>query len=127
MKLTVVPNRNMIFASIAIGWAVNLDYNEVALGVHAGDHTIYPDCRPVFIAELRAIASVSNFKPIEVYTPFLFMDKGDIAILGKKLNVDYLLTHTCYEGRKIPCGKCGACQERKYAFEKAQLKDPLIN
>lgn len=126
MKLTVVPNRNMIMASIAIGWAVNEDYDEVALGVHAGDHTIYPDCRPEFIIALDKIASIANFKPIEIYAPFLNIDKGDIAVIGKELGVDYSLSHTCYEGTEIPCGLCGACQERKEAFAKAQLVDPLI-
>jgi 7-cyano-7-deazaguanine synthase len=126
MKLTVVPNRNMIMASIAIGWAVNEEYDEVALGVHAGDHAIYPDCRPDFIQALNDIAHVANFKPIRIYAPFLHADKGDIAILGKELGVDYSLTHTCYEGTEIPCGKCGACQERAEAFEKAGSVDPVV-
>ena len=126
MKLTVVPNRNMIMASIAIGWAVNLNYNEVALGVHAGDHAIYPDCRPEFISTLGHIARIANFVPIEIYAPFLNIDKGNIAIIGKELGVDYSLTHTCYEGKEVPCGLCGACQERKEAFEKAGAIDPLI-
>jgi 7-cyano-7-deazaguanine synthase len=126
MKLTVVPNRNMIMASIAIGYAVNLDYDEIALGVHAGDHAIYPDCRPEFIYALRDLSRISNFKSIEVYAPFLMMDKGDIAIMGRKLGVDYKLTQTCYEGKEKPCGKCGACQEREEAFKKANLPDPLI-
>lgn len=126
MKKTVVPNRNMIMASIAIGWAVNEEYDEVAMGVHAGDHTIYPDCRPEFVEALRHIASIANFKSISVYTPYLYLDKGDIAIEGTNLGVDYSLTHTCYEGTEIPCGLCGACQERKEAFEKAGVPDPLI-
>lgn len=126
MKQTVVPNRNMIMASIAIAYAVNLEADEIAMGVHAGDHAIYPDCRPEFIAILRAIAGVANYRPIDVYTPFLFKDKGDIAIRGKELGVDYSITHTCYNGTSVPCGKCGACQERKEAFEKAGIKDPLV-
>ncbi len=126
MKLTVVPNRNMIMASIAIGWAVNLDYDEVAIGVHAGDHAIYPDCRPAFVEALRNIAAVANFKPIRIYAPFLNIDKGDIAVIGSHLHVDYSLSHTCYEGTEVPCGLCGACQERKQAFEKAKTNDPLI-
>jgi 7-cyano-7-deazaguanine synthase len=125
MKLTVVPNRNMIMASIAIGYAVNKDFDEVALGVHAGDHAIYPDCRPEFIGALNEIAQIANFKPIEIYTPFLEIDKGDIAKIGKKLGVDYSLTWTCYKGLDKPCGKCGACQERKEAFEKAKSIDPV--
>lgn len=126
MKLTVVPNRNMIMASIAIGWAVNEDYDQVALGVHAGDHAIYPDCRPEFIEALGRIAMIANYKPIEIYTPFLQIDKGDIAIEGKRLNVDYSLTHTCYNGQEKPCGKCGACQERAEAFAKAGITDPTL-
>ena len=125
MRLTVVPNRNMIMASIAIGWAVNLDYDEIALGVHAGDHAIYPDCRPEFILALSHIAQLANYKSIRVYTPFLNIDKGDIVLRGKQLCVPYELTHTCYQGTEIPCGLCGACQERKFAFRKAELLDPL--
>lgn len=126
MKKTVVPNRNMIMASIAIGWAVNEDYDEVVLGVHAGDHAIYPDCRPKFVGALRYIAECANFKPINIYTPFLDIDKGDIAIQGKELNVDYSLAWTCYEGGEKPCGLCGACQERAEAFLKAGITDPLV-
>lgn len=127
MKLTVVPNRNMVMAAIAIGYAVNIDFDEVALGVHAGDHAIYPDCRPAFIDALSQIAKVANFKPIGIYTPFLFVDKGDIAIEGTKLGVDYSKTQTCYEGGEVPCGKCGACQERAEAFQKAETVDPLVS
>lgn len=125
MKLTVVPNRNMIMASIAIGWAVNLDYDEVALGVHAGDHAIYPDCRPNFIQELNHIALVANFKPINIYAPFLNIDKGDIAIRGKALGVSYENTLTCYEGKQKACGKCGSCCERILAMDKAGMKDTI--
>ena len=126
MKLTVVPNRNMIMYSIAIGWAVNSKFDEIAVGVHAGDHTIYPDCRPQFIEKLDQLALIANFSPVRVYAPYLLIDKGDIAIKGKELGVDYSLSHTCYEGTEIPCGKCGACQERAEAMTKAGLVDPLI-
>lgn len=126
MKATVVPNRNMIMSSIAIGWAVNEDFDEVALGVHAGDHAIYPDCRPEFIETLAAVAQIANYKPIGIYAPFLKLDKGDIARIGKALGVDYSLTHTCYEGSETPCGKCGACQERAEAFAKAEATDPTV-
>lgn len=126
MKKTVVPNRNMIMASIAIGYAVNLDFDRVAMGVHAGDHAIYPDCRPAFIEALNLIAQIANYKPIEVYAPFLHLDKGDIALMGNNLGVDYSLTQTCYEGTEVPCGECGACVERAEAFAKAETTDPLV-
>lgn len=123
MKKTVVPNRNMIMASIAIGYAVNIGAQEVALGVHAGDHAIYPDCRPEFIEALRAIAKIANYEPVDIYAPYLQMDKGDIVIEGVKLGVDYSLTWTCYKGGEKACGKCGSCTERLEAFQKAGITD----
>ncbi len=126
MKLTVVPNRNMIMASIAIGYAVNIEADTLALGVHVGDHAIYPDCREEFIEKLNAVSMVANYRPVTIYAPFLSVDKGDIAMIGGRMDVDYSMTHTCYKGEEIPCGKCGACQERAEAFAKANLVDPLI-
>lgn len=125
MKLTVVPNRNMIMASIAIGYAVNIDFDEIALGVHAGDHDIYPDCRPEFIQALRDIAQIANFKPISVYAPFLFTNKIGIVEEGTKLDVDYSLAWTCYKGQEKPCMKCGSCVERAEAFARNGILDPL--
>ena len=79
MKLTVVPNRNMLMASIAIGYAVNLEYNTVALGVHSGDHAIYPDCRPEFVKALNEVAKIANYQPIEVIAPYINMNKINIV------------------------------------------------
>ena len=126
MKTTVVPNRNMIMASIAIGWAVNEGYEEVALGVHAGDHAIYPDCTPDFIDTLREVSMISNFKPINIYAPYLYYTKIDIVTEGIKWGIDYSLTWTCYEGKEKPCGLCGSCVERAEAFQRNEIKDPLL-
>jgi len=125
MRITVVPNRNMIFASIAIGYAVNIGADEIALGVHSGDHAIYPDCREEFIVALREVAKIANYKPIDVYAPFLNSTKGDIVKEGIEMGVDYSLTWSCYKGEEKPCGKCGSCQERKEAFDSNNLIDPL--
>lgn len=127
MRKTVVPNRNMIMSSIAIGWAVNLGYNEVALGIHAGDRAQYPDCRPEFVEALRTISKIANFESIDIYVPFLYLDKGDIVIEGTKLNTDYSITQTCYVGNEKPCMRCGSCVERCSAFLKAGVKDPLYS
>ncbi len=125
MRLTVVPNRNMIFLSLAIAYAVSLGAGEVYYGAHAGDHAIYPDCRPVFIDRMNAAAAVANYKPVRIVTPISTMDKGDIVKLGTRLNVPYEHTWTCYKGREKVCGTCGSCTERLEAFAKAGLKDPL--
>jgi len=118
MRATVVPNRNMIFLALAVAQAVSFKFDRVAMAVHAGDHAIYPDCRPAFIKAMRAVSKIANYQKIDIYTPFLHVTKRDIAKLGKRLGVPYELTWTCYKGLKKPCGKCGACVERTEALGK---------
>ena len=125
MKLTVVPNRNSIMANIAIGYAISLGFDRVALGVHAGDHAIYPDCRPLFIKALAVLAEVANYKAIDIYTPFLHLSKGQIVGEGIKYDVPYAFTHTCYKGTYPACGKCGSCCERREAFAQNNKQDPI--
>ncbi|MEK7524569.1 MAG: 7-cyano-7-deazaguanine synthase QueC [Patescibacteria group bacterium] len=116
MRSTVVPNRNMIFLALAIAQSVSQKFDRVAMAVHAGDHAIYPDCRPAFIKTMQAAARVANYQKIGIYTPFLRLTKGQIAQIGKKLKVPFEETWTCYKGLKNPCGKCGACVERQEAL-----------
>lgn len=124
MKLTVVPNRNMIMLSVAIGWAVSMKFSAVAYGAHSGDHAIYPDCREEFAAALDQAAQLCDWNPVKLLRPFVAMDKGDIARRGHVLGVPFELTWTCYKGGKLHCGKCGACGERREAFAKHGLADP---
>ena len=131
MKATVVPNRNMIMLSIAAGFAVTLDCKQgVWLGVHSGDHFIYPDCRPAFVQLADATIKTANFGFIEwangeaVHAPFLGMGKHDICRVGFELDVDYRKTWSCYKGDSIHCGRCGTCVERKEAFKLAAVSDP---
>ncbi len=85
MKLTVVPNRNMIMLSVAIGWAVSMKYSAVAYGAHSGDHAIYPDCREEFAAALDQAAQLCDWNPVKLLRPFVNMDKGDIALRGHEI------------------------------------------
>jgi 7-cyano-7-deazaguanine synthase len=125
MKLTVVPNRNMVMLAVATAWAVSAKCEAVAYGCHAGDHTIYPDCRPEFTEAMEGAMLLCDFVPVRLDRPFLHMTKGQIARLGVALGVPYEQTWTCYEGADQPCGKCGACQERAEAFAYAGVNDPL--
>jgi len=125
MKQTVVPNRNMIMLSMAMGYAINIGANSVYYGAHAGDHAIYPDCRPEFVAAMNQVGFVCDYKPITIVTPYMSLSKGDIAVRGVELGLDYSQSWTCYNGRLQPCGKCGACQERLEAMEFAGIEDPL--
>lgn len=125
MKSTVVPNRNMILLSMAVGYAVSLDANKVYYGAHSGDHDIYPDCRPEFVERMNDVCAIANYEKIEIVSPFLYQSKIDILTAGLNMGLDYGLTWTCYNGREKACGKCGACQERLEAFEKNDTIDPL--
>lgn len=126
MKSTVVPNRNAIMALIAHSIGYSKGYKNIALGIHSGDHFIYPDCRPKFIKNLQTLlrSSCDNNK-IDIITPFLKFNKAAIIAQGLKLGVKYEHTWTCYKGQEMACGKCGSCMERKEAFKKNNTIDPL--
>ncbi len=128
MRVTVVPNRNAIMLSIAYGVAVAEGAENVATGVHAGDHFIYPDCRPRFVHSFDLMQSVAvagfGAPSLALYAPFIHIGKHDIATIGKDLEVDYTKTWSCYKGDDLHCGKCGTCVERKEAFYLAGITDP---
>jgi len=125
MKQTVVPGRNLIFASVLTGLAQTIGASVVALGVHAGDHAIYPDCRPNFIQHLRATVEEATEGQVSVITPFLQWSKIDIVAQGLRLKVPYQLTRTCYKEQDVACGRCGSCVERREAFVKNHAIDPI--
>lgn len=125
MKQTVVPNRNMILLSMAVGYAVSLQANKVYYGAHSGDHAIYPDCRPEFVHRMNDVCAIANYEAVEIACPYLNVSKIDILTDGLIMGLDYGKTWTCYNGREKACGKCGACQERLEAFELNGVTDPL--
>ncbi len=126
MKSTVVPNRNMIMLSIAAGYAESIKVEKVFYGAHGGDHHIYWDCRPEFLDMMNAVIKLNDILNVQIIAPFISIDKGDIACIGKALGTPYHLTWTCYTGDgKVACGKCGSCVERLESFEKAGMKDPV--
>lgn len=125
MKSTMVPNRNMILLSLAIGYAVDIEASKVYYGAHAGDHAIYPDCRPEFVHAMNDVAQIANYEPITIETPYLNSSKGEILKDGLGMNLTYEHTWTCYNGREKACGKCGACVERLEAFADNNATDPV--
>jgi 7-cyano-7-deazaguanine synthase len=126
MKATVVPNRNAILANVAAGIAIGRGFDSIVLGIHSGDHTIYPDCRPEFVEALQHTLDVGNWSTVTVEAPFLLTDKLGILEVGFELGVDYGQTWTCYVGGDPSCGRCGSCQERLEAFELLGTPDPLV-
>lgn len=126
MAITVVPNRNAIMANIAAGIAITRGAQAIVLGVHAGDHPVYPDCRPAFVDRLREMLAVANDPPIGVLAPFVHEDKAHIVRMAAQHNVPVERTWSCYEGNAVHCGECGTCVERREAFELAGVPDPTI-
>ena len=124
MKATVVPFRNGIMLAIACGIAESNGLHRVMIANHAGDHTIYPDCRQSFIDAMSAAMQHGTYDGIEVFAPYTTLSKTDIARHGKALGVDYAMTYSCYKGGEKHCGKCGTCRERIEALRDAGIPDP---
>jgi len=124
MKQTIVPNRNMLMLSVALSWAVSINADGVAYGAHAGDHAIYPDCRPEFVESMQRAAALCDWQNMQLLAPYVSLSKEEIVRKGLQLGVPYEKTWSCYKGGALHCGKCGTCFERKEAFELVGVKDP---
>ena len=142
MKETVVPNRNKMFSSITQAVALSIANKtespvRIAMGIHAGDHAIYPDCRQEFRdADYKAFTEGNwNAESVGYYTPYLNGDKFDILkdgeVLCEKLKIDfdevYARTNTSY--KPTPEGwsdyKSASSVERIEAFIKLGRPDPV--
>jgi len=126
MKQTVVPFRNGIMLSIAVGFAESYGAKAVYFANHAGDHAVYPDCRQEFAVAIDIAAQLGTYEKIEVRSPFAKMTKAQIAKLGVEIGARLDLTWSCYCGGDRPCLKCATCVERTEAFHLNNLKDPAL-
>lgn len=128
MAITVVPNRNALLLDVAVALATALGADAVAFGAHAGDHTVYPDCRPEFLAAYQTMVTVAGqgflHEDFQVIAPFMAMTKTDIVTLADDLGVPMAATWSCYRGEQAHCGACGTCVERREAFALAGVPDP---
>lgn len=124
MRSTVVPFRNGIMLSIAAGLAETNGLKYIMMANHAGDHTIYPDCRPEFVDSMSSAVKAGTYTETELWAPYTHLTKADIVARGAALGVDYSKTWSCYKGGNVHCGKCGTCEERKEAFRLASVPDP---
>ena len=117
MRSTVVPFRNGIMLAVAAGLAESYGLDTLLIANHSGDHAIYPDCRPEFIAAFDQAVRAGTYEGIRVVSPYCDITKRDIALRGHALGIDYAETWSCYKGGERHCGKCGTCTERKEALE----------
>lgn len=124
MAATVVPNRNATMLCAAAGVAQAHGCDRVVAAMHAGDHPIYPDCRPEFVQALAIAVRLGTDSAVEIAAPFVNLSKTDIARIAGQLQVPLALTWSCYEGGTEHCGRCGTCVERQEAIGDAGLDDP---
>ena len=128
---TYVPSRNLIFLSVASGFAETLGAEKIFIGVNSVDYSGYPDCRPEFVEAFNKTIAVGTKQGvesgIEVVAPILNMSKKEIIELGMSLGVDYSLTHSCYNptSEGLSCGVCDSCRLRLEGFRQAGFVDPL--
>ena len=123
MKSTVVPFRNGIMLAIAAGIAESNGLKRVMIANHAGDHSIYPDCRPAFVIHYPSGIGSRIYENITIYAPYTYLSKKEISEHGKALGIDYSETYSCYKGGEKHCGKCGTCRERIEALREAGIED----
>ena len=123
MRSTVVPFRNGIMLSVAAGLAESRKLHTLMLANHAGDHAIYPDCRPPFVNAMAKAIAEGTYDRIELLCPYTNLTKGEIVKRGIELGVDYHHTYSCYRGSEKHCGNCGTCTERHESLAEAGL-DP---
>ncbi len=133
IPITYVPARNTIFLSFALGWAEVLGAFDIYIGVNALDYSGYPDCRPEFITAFEAMANLATKAGVErlgqyrIHTPLIHLSKAQIIRTGLDLNVDYRLTHSCYDPTPSgeACGLCDSCRLRLKGFAETGVEDPI--
>lgn len=124
---TVVPFRNMLFATLAAAYAETQGMSELYLAPVKDDYAAYRDCRRPFYDSLEGSLSLGATREtaFRLHTPFVELWKVDVVRMGLELGVPYAQTHTCYEGRRPACARCDACGERIAAFRANGARDPL--
>jgi 7-cyano-7-deazaguanine synthase len=122
---TYVPNRNLVFLSIAVAYAESRQASAVYYGAQRHDLYGYWDTTPQFVDRLNAVLGLNRRSAVRVKTPLVDLSKADVLRLGLALGVDYARTWSCYAGGDRACGTCPTCAERLQAFAEAGQSDPL--
>lgn len=123
--ITYVPNRNMIFLSLAAAYAESHGASEVYYGAQRHDLYGYWDTTPDFLKNLNQVLQLNRKTPVHIEAPFVNKSKAEILRMGYAMGVDYAKSWSCYEGQGEACGICPTCGERLAAFQEIGVTDPL--
>lgn len=108
----LVPNRNSVFLSIGVSYALQHGYERVYYGATKSSPD-YSDCRPIYVHHFNMLNLVSDLREVQIRAPFINMEKTEIIDLAVELGVDLAKTWSCYNNGEKPCGECDACILRK--------------
>jgi 7-cyano-7-deazaguanine synthase len=121
-----VPFRNSIILSLAVSWAEVVGATKLYIGANHEDSPGYPDCRPSYYEAFnKLIKEGTKVGNIDILTPVISMKKRDIVLTGKKLNVPFNLSWSCYKSSDKACGQCDSCALRLRGFKEAGIIDPI--
>lgn len=125
---TFVPGRNIVFLTFAAAYAWQRNIEHLVTGVAQTDYSGYPDCRQETIEALQSTIRLGMASNVVIHTPLMSLSKKETVLLARDLGALEVmaLTHTCYEGRRPPCGECPACVLRARGFNEAGIEDPLL-
>ena len=129
LPASFVPGRNIVFLTIAAMIAYKHGVHNIVTGVSQSDYSGYPDCRDNTIKSLQITLSLAMDYPLEIHTPLMNKTKKEtvemaLGFIGCGEALSW--SHTCYEGKVPPCGKCPACILREKGFDEAGIEDPLL-
>ena len=132
IPITYVPARNLVFLSLALGWAEALSAEDIFIGVNALDYSGYPDCRPEFIfgfEELSRLATKggASGNGFRIHAPLQHWGKARIAQEAERLGLDLGISWSCYDPtvEGLACGLCDSCRLRRRGFAEAHIVDPI--
>ena len=125
---TFVPGRNIVFLTFAAAYAWQSNIEHLVTGVAQTDYSGYPDCRQETIEALQLTIRLGMASNVVIHTPLMSLSKKETVLLARDLGAleAMALTHTCYDGRRPPCGECPACELRARGFNEAGIEDPLL-
>lgn len=125
---TFVPGRNLVFLTFAAAFAWQRGIGHLVTGVAQTDYSGYPDCREETIAALQQAIRLGMESDVVIHTPLMHLSKKETVEMARDLGALPAMahTHTCYNGRRPPCGKCPACELRARGFAEAGIEDPLL-
>lgn len=126
---TFVPGRNLIFLSFAAALGWQLGIRQLVTGVAQTDYSGYPDCRQETLRSLQQTLTLGMDSPFVIHTPLMDLSKKQTVELAVELGAMEAMgmTHTCYRGKRPPCGECPACELRARGFAEAGVHDPLLS